>query len=59
MLKSKDYIPEPTLIKDNAKPINITMKESLINEITHYANSLGISKSAFLALSAKQFMKTL
>lgn len=59
MLKSKDYIPEPTSIKDNTKPVTITMKESLIKEITHYANSLGISKSAFLALSAKQFMKTL
>ena len=59
MLKSKDHIPEPTLVKDNAKSVTITMKESLINEITHYANSLGISKSAFLTLSAKQFMKTL
>lgn len=59
MLKSKDYIPEPTAIKDSTKPVTITMKESLIKEIAHYANSLGISKSAFLALSAKQFMKTL
>ena len=59
MLKANDYIPEPTAIKDGTKPVTITLKESLIKEIAHYSKSLGISKSAFLALSAKQFMKNL
>ena len=53
-----EYIPEPN---NNLKsiPLSITMKEDLVSEIDYHAKQLGVNRSAFLAISAKQYIKSL
>lgn len=55
-IKNNEFIPEPTK-EDKSKNLAITIKQSLVDEIDFYAKKLGISRSAFLAISAKQYMK--
>lgn len=57
-LNSKEKIPEPRA-KNKSKNIAITLKYSLIEEIDDCAKELGISRSAFLALCAKNYMRAL
>lgn len=42
---------------DKAKNLTITIKESILNEMDEMAEKLGISRSAFIALSAKHYIK--
>lgn len=55
-LQHGEFIPEPTK-EDKSKNLAVTIKQSLVDEIDFYAKKLGISRSAFLAISAKNYMK--
>lgn len=55
-IKNNEFIPEPTK-EDKSRNLAITIKQSLIDEIDFHAKKLGISRSAFLALCANQYMK--
>lgn len=57
-LEKGEFIPEDNQ-KDKSKNIAVTLKNSLIDEIDYYAKELGISRSAFLAMSAKNYMRSL
>ena len=62
MLENGAYIPEPKQeqnIADKAKNVTITLKESVINEIDAAASSLGISRSALIAIGTKAYIKGL
>ncbi|QKF60913.1 type II toxin-antitoxin system HicB family antitoxin [Campylobacter curvus] len=56
----EDNIPIPMPAQsDKSKNLAVTIKQSLVNEIDFYAKKMGLSRSAFLAVSAKQYIKTL
>ncbi len=57
-LKNDDFIPEPVQ-NDKSENLAITLKNSLIDEIDFYAKKMGLTRSAFLALSAKAYIKSL
>lgn len=57
-IKNNDFIPEPTK-EDKSKNLAVTIKQSLVDEIDFYAKRLGISRSAFLAISAKHYIKAI
>lgn len=40
----------------NSKRINVTVKEELYNDVKEYCDNLGISVSAFVAISMKDRM---
>lgn len=52
-----EFIPEPTC-DEKSKNLAITIKQSLVDEIDFYAKKMGLSRSAFLAVSAKNYIKT-
>ncbi|WP_169754456.1 type II toxin-antitoxin system HicB family antitoxin [Campylobacter curvus] len=56
----EDNIPIPMPAQsDKSKNLAVTIKQSLVDEIDFYAKKMGLSRSAFLAVSAKQYIKTL
>ena len=57
-IAKNEFIPEP-IKNDKSRNLAVTIKESLVDEIDYYANKMGLSRSAFLAVSAKQYIKTL
>ncbi|HHO0739004.1 TPA: type II toxin-antitoxin system HicB family antitoxin [Campylobacter coli] len=57
-LAKNEFIPEP-IQKDKSKNLAITLKNSLVDEIDFYSKKMGLSRSAFLAVSAKAYIKTL
>ncbi|MBP3208048.1 MAG: type II toxin-antitoxin system HicB family antitoxin [Campylobacter sp.] len=57
-IEEGEFIPEPAQ-KDKSKNLAVTIKESLLNEIDFYAKKMGLSRSAFLAISAKNYIKTI
>lgn len=62
LLEDGTNIPEPKLeqsLSDKAKNVTITLKESVINEIDAAAASLGISRSALIAIGTKAYIKGL
>lgn len=58
LLKENLYIPEP-MQDGESKNLAITLKGSLIDEIDFYAKKLSISRSAFLEICAKNYIKTM
>ena len=59
MLSDNDEIIEPKLLSHKTKSYAITMKENIMQEIDAAAKELGISRSAFLAISAKNYIRAL
>ena len=60
MLADNEEIIEPTkLLSHKTKSYAITMKENVMQEIDIAAKELGISRSAFLAISAKNYIRAL
>ncbi|MCW1525136.1 type II toxin-antitoxin system HicB family antitoxin [Campylobacter jejuni] len=57
-MAKNEFIPEP-IQKDKSKNLAITLKNSLVDEIDFYSKKMGLSRSAFLAVSAKTYIKTL
>ncbi|RQD66464.1 type II toxin-antitoxin system HicB family antitoxin [Campylobacter hepaticus] len=57
-LAKNEFIPEP-MQKDKSKNLAITLKNSLVDEIDFYSKKMGLSRSAFLAVCAKAYIKTL
>nr|DAK15191.1 MAG TPA: HicB-like antitoxin [Caudoviricetes sp.]DAS13649.1 MAG TPA: hypothetical protein [Caudoviricetes sp.] len=57
-IAKSEFIPEP-LKDEKSKNLAVTIKQSLVDEIDFYAKKMGLSRSAFLAVSAKQYIKTL
>lgn len=54
-----EYIPEPSSNEDKNKKLSITIQENLVSQIDYHAKKLGINRSAFLSLSARQYIKNL
>ena len=59
MIADNENIIEPHVISDKTKNYAITMKENIMQEIDEAAKKLGISRSAFLVVSAKNYMRGL
>ena len=59
MLSDNEEIIEPRSLSIKTKSYAITMKENIMQEIDTEAKELGISRSAFLAISAKNYIRTL
>lgn len=59
MLADNEEIIEPRSLSIKTKSYAITMKENIMQEIDTVAKELGISRSAFLAISAKNYIRTL
>ena len=59
MLSDNEEIIEPKLLSHKTKSYAITMKENIMQEIDAAAKELGISRSAFLAISAKNYIRAL
>lgn len=60
MLKDGEKIKEPhSSIEGKTKNYAITMKENIMQEIDDAAKQLGISRSAFLTISAKNYIQNL
>ena len=59
MLSDNEEIIEPRSLSIKTKSYAITMKENIMQEIDTTAKELGISRSAFLAISAKNYIRTL
>ena len=59
MLADNEEIIEPRSLSIKTKSYAITMKENIMQEIDTAAKELGISRSAFLAISAKNYIRTL
>ena len=59
MLADNEEIIEPRSLSIKTKSYAITMKENIMQEIDAAAKELGISRSAFLAISAKNYIRTL
>jgi len=59
MLSGNEEIIEPRSLSIKTKSYAITMKENIMQEIDTEAKELGISRSAFLAISAKNYIRTL
>ena len=59
MLADNEEIIEPRSLSIKTKSYAITMKENIMQEIDTEAKELGISRSAFLAISAKNYIRTL
>ena len=59
MLSDNEEIIEPKLLSHKTKSYTITMKENIMQEIDAAAKELGISRSAFLAISAKNYIRAL
>ena len=59
MLADNEEIIEPRSLSIKTKSYAITMKENIMQEIDAEAKELGISRSAFLAISAKNYIRTL
>lgn len=59
MLSDNEKIIEPKLLSHKTKSYAITMKENIMQEIDAAAKELGISRSAFLAISAKNYIRAL
>ena len=59
MIADNENIIEPHAISDKTKNYAITMKENIMQEIDEAAKKLGISRSAFLVVSAKNYMRGL
>ena len=59
MLADNGEIIEPRSLSIKTKSYAITMKENIMQEIDTEAKELGISRSAFLAISAKNYIRTL
>ena len=56
MLSDNEEIIEPKLLSHKTKSYTITMKENIMQEIDAAAKELGISRSAFLAIPAKNYI---
>ena len=59
MLSDNEEIIEPKLLSHKTKSYTITMKENIMQEIDAAAKELGISRSAFLAIPAKNYIRAL
>ena len=59
MLSDNEERIEPKLLSHKTKSYAITMKENIMQEIDAAAKELGISRSAFLAISAKNYIRAL
>ena len=59
MIADNENIIEPHVISDKTKNYAITMKENIMQEIDEAAKKLGISRSAFLVVSAKNYLRGL
>ena len=59
MLADNEEIIEPRSLSIKTKSYAITMKENIMQEIDTTAKELGISRSAFLAISAKNYIRAL
>ena len=59
MLSDNEEIIEPKLLSQKTKSYAITLKENIMQEIDAAAKELGISRSAFLAISAKNYIRAL
>lgn len=59
MLADNEEIIEPRSLSIKTKSYAITMKENIMQEIDTEAKELGISRSALLAISAKNYIRTL
>ena len=59
MLADKEEIIETKLLSHKTKSYAITMKENIMQEIDIAAKELGVSRSAFLAISAKNYIRAL
>lgn len=59
MLADGEKIKEPQSLENKTKNYAITMKENIMNEIDDAAKQLGISRSAFLTISAKNYIQNL
>ena len=59
MLSDNEEIIEPRQLSIKTKSYAITMKENIMQEIDTAAKELGISRSAFLAISAKNYIRAL
>lgn len=59
MLSDNEEIIEPKLLSHKTKSYTITMKENIMQEIDTAAKELGISRSAFLAIPAKNYIRAL
>ena len=57
LLAQNAFIPEPK--SNKSKNLAVTMKQGLLDEIDFYANQMGLSRSAFLAVSAKHYIQSL
>ena len=59
MLADNEEIIEPRPLNLKTKSYAITMKENVMQEIDTAAKELGIPRSAFLAISAKNYLRAL
>ena len=59
MLSDNEEIIEPRSLSIKTKSYAITMKENIMQEIDTTAKELGISRSIFLAISAKNYIRAL
>ncbi len=59
MLLDGEKIKEPRSSENKTKNYAITMKENIMHEIDEAARGLGISRSAFLTISAKNYIQNL
>ena len=59
MLADNEEIIEPRSLSIKTKSYAITMKENIMQEIDAAAKELGISRSAFLAIPAKNYIRAL
>lgn len=59
MLSDNEEIIEPKLLSHKTKSYTITMKENIMQEIDAAAKELGISRSAFLVIPAKNYIRAL
>ena len=59
MLADGEKIKEPQSLENKTKNYAITMKENIMHEIDDAAKQLGISRSAFLTISAKNYIQNL
>ena len=59
MLADNEEIIEPRSLSIKTKSYAITMKENIMQEIDIAAKELGVSRSAFLAISAKNYIRAL